>query len=100
MGGGGTIDLDSSCVMLDETGQLVDTVWYQQLRSKDGSIRHTGDNVTGAGDGDDEQIMVDLSAVPATVKYLFFTINSFTGQSFEKIETRSAAWWTTARTPN
>ncbi len=84
--GGGAIDLDSSCVLLDDLGQLVDTVWYQQLRSKDGSILHTGDNVTGKGDGDDEQIIVDLSAVPATVKYLFFTINSFTGQSFEKIE--------------
>jgi tellurium resistance protein TerZ len=84
--GGGAIDLDSSCVLLDENGQMVDTVWYQQLRSKDGSILHTGDNVTGKGDGDDEQIVVDLSAVPAAVKYLFFTINSFTGESFEKIE--------------
>lgn len=84
--GGGAIDLDSSCVLLDETGQLIDTVWYQQLRSKDGSIQHTGDNVTGKGDGDDEQIIVDLSMVPSNVKYLFFTINSFTGQTFEKIE--------------
>lgn len=85
-GGGAAVDLDSSCVLLDETGQLVDTVWFRQLQSKDGSVTHTGDNRTGTGDGDDEQIIVDLSAVPATVKYLFFTINSFTGQSFEKIE--------------
>lgn len=81
-----TVDLDASCVMFDEAGNLLDTVWFRQLKSKDGSIVHTGDNRTGAGDGDDEQIIVDLPRVPANVKSLVFTVNSFTGQSFEKIE--------------
>ncbi|MDZ7706254.1 MAG: TerD family protein [Trueperaceae bacterium] len=85
-GGGGDIDLDASCVLFDEKGEMVDTVWFRQLRSKDGSITHTGDNRTGAGEGDDEQIIVDLSAVPQTVKTLVFTVNSFTGQTFSQVD--------------
>jgi stress response protein SCP2 len=81
-GGSAEIDLDTSCLMFDEAGQMVDIVWFRQLQSKDGSIKHSGDNRTGAGEGDDEQIMVDLSRVPANVKSLVFTVNSFTGQTF------------------
>ena len=80
------IDLDASCILFDDANQPLDVVWFRQLRSKDGSITHTGDNRTGAGDGDDEQIIVDLSAVPANVKSLVFVVNSFTGQSFAEIE--------------
>ena len=80
------IDLDASCLLFDEGKNLLDVVWFRQLQSKDGSIRHTGDNRTGAGDGDDEQIIVNLTTVPAVVKYLVFTVNSFTGQTFEQIE--------------
>ena len=54
--------------------------------SKDGSIRHSGDNRTGAGDGDDEVISVDLSRVPPQIKSLIFTVNSFRGQTFEKVQ--------------
>jgi tellurium resistance protein TerZ len=63
----------------------VDLVWFRQLQSRDGSIKHSGDNRTGEGDGDDETINVDLQRLPATVKSLVFTVNSFTGQNFEKI---------------
>jgi tellurium resistance protein TerZ len=80
------IDLDASCVMFDEANKAVDIVWFRQLKSRDGSIVHTGDNRTGAGDGDDEQIIVDLPNVPANVKSLVFTVNSFTGQSFAQVE--------------
>lgn len=80
------IDLDASCVMFDEQNSPVDVVWFRQLKSRDGSIVHTGDNRTGAGDGDDEQIIVDLSRVPAAVKSLVFTVNSFTGQNFSQVE--------------
>ena len=80
------VDLDASCVMFDASNALVDVVWFRQLKSKDGSIVHTGDNRTGAGDGDDEQIIVDLAAVPATVKTLVFVVNSFTGVNFSQIE--------------
>nr|MBL8457409.1 TerD family protein [Zoogloeaceae bacterium] len=84
-GGSVEIDLDASCLLFDEGGALVDAVWFRQLRSKDGSIQHTGDNRTGEGDGDDEQIKVDLDRVPANVKSLVFTVNSFTGQNFAQV---------------
>jgi tellurium resistance protein TerZ len=80
------IDLDATCILYDDAKQPVDVVWFKQLKSKDGSIVHTGDNRTGAGEGDDEQIIVDLSKVPATVKSLVFVVNSFTGQNFSQIE--------------
>ncbi|WLP93746.1 TerD family protein [Psychrobacter sp. M13] len=88
-GGGGSddsIDLDASCIMFDSNKQAVDAIWFSQLKSKDGSIVHTGDNRTGAGDGDDEVINVDLSKVSANVVSLVFTVNSFTGQTFETVE--------------
>jgi tellurium resistance protein TerZ len=81
-----TVDLDASCVLFDESNKPIDFVWFRQLRSRDGSIQHTGDNRTGAGEGDDEQIVVDLASVPASVKSLVFTVNSFTGQSFAQVE--------------
>lgn len=86
-GGGSTeIDLDASCLMFDSSKTIVDSVWFGQLKSRDGSIVHTGDNLTGEGDGDDEQIIVDLSRVPANVQTLIFTVNSFTGQNFSQVE--------------
>ena len=89
MFGGGSsesIDLDASCVMFDDNNKVVDTVYFGHLKSKDGSIVHTGDNRTGEGDGDDEQILVDLDKVPVNVKSLVFTVNSFTGQTFDSVE--------------
>ena len=83
---GGSIDLDASCVMFDEGNKIIDTVWFRQLKSKDGSVVHTGDNLTGEGEGDDEQIIVSLDKVPANIKALVFTVNSFTGQTFDSIE--------------
>ncbi|MBO2459615.1 TerD family protein [Actinomadura violacea] len=81
-----SIDLDASCLLFDAAGNLADSVWFRQLRSKDGSVQHTGDNLTGAGEGDDEVINVDLQGVPANVVQLVFTVNSFTGQDFSQIE--------------
>jgi tellurium resistance protein TerZ len=83
---GGSIDLDASCVMFDEARKVVDMVWFRQLKSKDGSIIHTGDNLTGEGEGDDEQIIVNLDKIPVNVKSLVFTVNSFTGQTFDSVE--------------
>jgi len=80
------VDLDASCLMFDAQNQAVDVVWFRQLRSNDGSIQHTGDNRTGAGDGDDEKIIVDLDRVPSAVKSLVFVVNSFLGQNFSQIE--------------
>ena len=81
-----SIDLDASCLLFDAGGHLLDQVWFQQLKSKDGAIKHTGDNLTGQGEGDDESIIVDLPALPANVATLVFTVNSFTGQNFSQIE--------------
>jgi tellurium resistance protein TerZ len=86
VGGGGKIDLDASCLLFDAQGNLLDQVWFRQLSTRDGSIVHSGDNRTGAGDGDDEVIQVDLTRLPATVQTLLFTVNSFLGDSFDRIE--------------
>jgi tellurium resistance protein TerZ len=85
-GGEKEIDLDASCILFDHNKKVVDVVWFRQLQSKDGSIIHTGDNRTGQGSGDDEQIIVDLVKVPEHVKSLVFVVNSFTGQDFSQIE--------------
>jgi tellurium resistance protein TerZ len=81
-----SIDLDASALLFDGAGRLVDQVWFQQLLSKDGAVQHTGDNLTGAGEGDDESVRVDLSALSANVATIVFTVNSFTGQDFSQIE--------------
>ena len=80
------IDLDASALLFGADGKLVDQVWFQQLTSKDGSVQHTGDNLTGAGEGDDESIRVHLDGVPPAVRSIVFTVNSFTGQDFSQIE--------------
>lgn len=85
-GSGDSIDLDASCVMFDDNNKVVDIIYFGQLKSKDGSVVHTGDNRSGVGDGDDEQIKVDLDKVPANVKSLVFTVNSFSGQTFDQVE--------------
>lgn len=84
-GGGQDIDLDASCLVFDDSGKLIDQIWFRQLKGMSGAIVHTGDNLTGAGDGDDEVIKVDLAKLPATVKALVFTVNSFRGQGFDKV---------------
>ena len=80
------IDLDASCFMFDDNNHPVDLVYFGHLRSNDGSIQHSGDNRTGAGDGDDEQIAVNLARVPANIKSLVFTVNNYTGQDFRQVE--------------
>lgn len=85
-GGGGDIDLDASCLLFDANRGGLDQVWFQQLTSRDGSIVHSGDNLTGAGDGDDETINVDLTRLPQNVQTLVFTVSSFRGDTFDRIE--------------
>lgn len=83
--GGGDIDLDASCVLFSADKQPLDVVYFGQLKSKDGSIRHSGDNLTGDGEGDDEIIYVTLADIPAEVNYLVFTVNSYRGQNFNEV---------------
>jgi tellurium resistance protein TerD len=74
---GQEFDLDASAFLLDANGKVrgdADFIFYNQLKSADGSIEHTGDNRTGQGDGDDEVIKVDLSRVPADVQKVAITV--------------------------
>jgi stress response protein SCP2 len=83
--GGRSIDLDASCIAFDTAGKDIAKVWFMKKKAFRGAIRHSGDNLTGAGEGDDEQIHVDLNALPDEVHALVFTINSFSGQTFTAV---------------
>lgn len=85
---GKSIDLDASCILFDERGKDVDKVWFMSKKGARGAVRHSGDNLTGHGEGDDETILVDLGALPGNVVTLIFTVNSFQGQTF--VEVRNA----------
>ena len=68
---GSAFDLDASAFLLNASGKVrsdADFIFYNQAKSADGSVEHTGDNRTGEGDGDDETIVVDLTRVPADVE--------------------------------
>ncbi len=74
---GAAFDLDASLFMLADTGKVrsdADFIFYNQAKSACGSVEHTGDNRTGAGDGDDEAIKVNLATVPANVNRLVVTV--------------------------
>jgi tellurium resistance protein TerD len=67
---GAAFDLDASCFLLNADGKVRsdgDFIFYNNLKSSDGSVEHTGDNLTGEGDGDDEAVKVNLSQVPAEI---------------------------------
>ncbi len=86
--GGGrsaNIDLAASAVMFAGPN-ITDIAYYGQLTSKDGSIRHQGDNLTGEGEGDDEVILVDLTRVPPQVTSILFIVTSYKGHTFEQID--------------
>lgn len=74
----GEVDLDVSAVLLDSKGHEVETVFFGHLESLKHGIKHTGDNLTGEGDNDDEQITVDLRAVGSCVSQIVFVINIYT----------------------
>ena len=74
---GQDFDLDASAFLLKADGKVradSDFIFYNQLKSVDGSVEHTGDNRTGEGDGDDEQVKIDLTKVAADVKKLVFAV--------------------------
>lgn len=69
--GGADFDLDASAFLLGENGKLLrdeDFVFYNNLNGRDGAVVHTGDNLTGDGDGDDEVIMIDFTKIPREIK--------------------------------
>ena len=73
-------DLDSSAFMLTDAGRVSnqdDFIFFGNLTHPSGSVRHLGDNLTGAGDGDDEQIRIELSKVPANISRIAFTVTIY-----------------------
>lgn len=83
------VDLDASCALYSESKQLTDVVYFGNLGSKDGAIKHSGDDLTGDMGGDDgldnEVITLDFSRLNPAVNYVAFVLNSFRGQDFGTI---------------
>ena len=91
--GGKDFDLDASVFLLGASGKVAsddDFVFYGNLKHKSGSVEHMGDNLTGAGEGDDEEIKIDLSQVPADVEKIDFTVTIYEAeerkQNFGQVE--------------
>ena len=78
------VDLDASAVAFAD-GQLADLAFYNNLETRDGSVVHLGDNLTGRGEGDDEVLTVDLSRVHPKIDTVFFMVSSYHGHTFEWI---------------
>ncbi|MFD7015543.1 TerD family protein [Streptomyces sp. NPDC059928] len=83
--GGKDIDLDASVIAYGPERNHLDSCYFGKLSILDGAIKHSGDNLTGEGAGDDEVIVVDLGRIPAEATGLVFTVNSFTGQKFTEV---------------
>jgi stress response protein SCP2 len=82
---GRSIDLDASAIVIGAKGKKTDSVWFMSKSGCGGAIVHSGDNLTGQGEGDDETITVDLGAMPADAQAVVFTVNSFRGQRFTEV---------------
>ena len=82
---GRNIDLDASVIMLDANLNQVDIVFFGKLRSSDGSIQHGGDEREGDEKGDDEKVFLNLNQVHPSVKYVCFTINSYSGEELDDV---------------
>ncbi|MFI6287321.1 TerD family protein [Streptomyces sp. NPDC051018] len=81
---GTDFDLDASALLVDGNGKVLSDqhfVFFNNLKSPDGSVEHTGDNLTGEGEGDDEQINVNLAGVPAGVEKIVFPVSIHEGES-------------------
>ncbi|MFB8032000.1 TerD family protein [Streptomyces sp. NPDC056004] len=82
---GKDIDLDASVIAYGPNRNHLDSCYFGKLSILNGAIKHSGDNLTGEGAGDDEVIVVDLGRIPAEATGLVFTVNSFTGQKFTEV---------------
>ena len=91
--GGSDFDLDAAAFLLKGDGKVTDDgdfVFYGNLKHASGSVEHLGDNLTGAGEGDDEEIQIDLSKVPENVEKIDFTVTIYEAeerkQNFGQVE--------------
>jgi tellurium resistance protein TerD len=89
---GSEFDLDASALLVSDAGKVLSNqhfIYFNNLKSPEGSVEHTGDNLTGAGEGDDEQIKVNLSTVPAEAAKIVFPVSIYEGdkrgQSFGQV---------------
>ncbi|MFC8237762.1 TerD family protein [Streptomyces sp. NPDC057284] len=82
---GKDIDLDASVIAYGPNRNHLDSCYFGKLSILNGAIKHSGDNLTGEGAGDDEVIVVDLGRIPPEATGLVFTVNSFTGQKFTEV---------------
>ncbi|MFD0370721.1 TerD family protein [Streptomyces sp. NPDC059071] len=82
---GKDIDLDASVIAYGPQRNHIDSCYFGKLSILNGAVKHSGDNLTGEGAGDDEVIVVDLGRLPADVTGLVFTVNSFSGQKFTEV---------------
>ncbi|MGW5336053.1 TerD family protein [Streptomyces bauhiniae] len=82
---GKDIDLDASVIAYGPQRNAIDSCYFGKLSILNGAIKHSGDNLTGEGGGDDEVITVDLGRIPPEVTGLVFTVNSFSGQKFTEV---------------
>jgi tellurium resistance protein TerD len=89
---GADFDLDASALLVGTDGKILGDqyfVFFNNLKSPDGSVEHTGDNLTGEGEGDDEMIKVNLASVPAEVDKVVFPVSIYDadsrGQSFGQV---------------
>lgn len=81
---GADFDLDASALLCGASGKVLDDsyfVFFNNLKSPDGSVEHTGDNLTGEGEGDDETIHVDLASVPQQVEKIVFPVSIYDAQT-------------------
>ena len=81
---GGDFDLDAAAFLLADNGKVSrqeDFVFFGNLKDPSGSVEHLGDNLTGAGDGDDEQIKINLATVPANVSRIVFTVTIYDAET-------------------
>lgn len=90
--GGADFDLDAAAFLLNSNGKVnndADFVFYGNLKHASGAVEHMGDNLTGEGEGDDEQIKVDLSLVPSNIDKIDFTVTiddaEARGQNFGQV---------------
>jgi tellurium resistance protein TerD len=77
---GTDFDLDTAAFMVDDSGRCPtekEFIFYGNLEHSSGSVKHMGDNLTGGGDGDDEQIMIDLSLIPQNISKIAFTVTIY-----------------------
>ncbi|MFJ3584225.1 TerD family protein [Streptomyces sp. NPDC090127] len=81
---GTDFDLDASAILVSAEGKVrndQDFVFFNNLKSADGSVEHTGDNLTGEGEGDDEQVKVSLATVPADVSKIVFPVSIYDAEN-------------------